>query len=213
MEGGAALFDGFNRQPVTVHRDIHQGAGLHCLAGLLHQNDFPGKHSGIIIPRLLHRRAAHGFGEHIVAKGAQVPIRKGFEVDNGGVGLPFAGGPYLVLRETLAADRLDVLDQLLAGNQLRKPDALNAGQLLVYPEAQGEGPPLLAIDGHRSIKKGRAAVQNLGASSESGIDVEPNLVAGKVELTSRLRFHIRLAVKRGEHGDDQPGCQQAPCAP
>ena len=125
------MFAGFNRPSAPVHRDIHQGAGLHLLTALLHQDDFSRERGGILIPRPLHRRAAHRFREHVVAKSAQVPIRKGFEVDDGGVGFPFAGRLNLVVRKTFAANCLDVLGQLVAGNQLREAEALNAGQLLL----------------------------------------------------------------------------------
>jgi len=127
--------------------------------------------------------------------------------------LAVAGGLDLVVREPLPADFRDVPGQLRAGNPLRKAEALDAGQLLLQMQAVSKGPPGLAIKGLRGIKKRRAALQDVGAGSEPGLHIEPNLVADKIELDLRVPFHIRLAEKRGDHRDDQPGGERAQSAP
>jgi len=85
--------------------------------------------------------------------------------------------------------------------------------LLFHLEAPVEHLPILAIDRLRGVKERRASVQELSASGEPGVDVEPNLVAGKVELALGSPVNVVFDVQRSEHGEGQTRHQHTQYAP
>ena len=111
---------------VPVDRDIQKKPGLDVLAGFLHQFHPAGEGGTARIRRPAHGRLAHRFGEHVVAKGPQVPILEGLQVDDRAIKRPLPGGANAVLRETLATDLGEVPVQLGRGNHQRKADPLNS---------------------------------------------------------------------------------------
>lgn len=179
QQGRAALLDGVNGQPHSVHWRVDQKTGLHILVGFLNQQDLGGDGRTVAVAGLLHGQAPHRFGVHVVAKCPQVAIAEWLQVDDRGVEGPLPLGPHPVIAKALGADGSDMVLQLVGLNQQGEANPLYAGNIGVNTQLVHIGAPLLATDVLRASEESSGAIQGKAVEMQALFDLQGDLIGGK----------------------------------
>ena len=194
-----------------VDRHVHQASGLDAaVAVLLQQDHLAGQRRQSGIPRLLHCLAPHRFGIHVIAEGAQIAVPERLEVDDGGIGIARSRRTDVILRETLPAQRGDMLGLLRRRHDQRKANPLDAGKMLRQLQRVDVVFESVAVGGGSGGKQAAGAVQDFFVVQHALGDAAVGFMDAELEFRLLLFLGVSAGILPEPADDHQENDQHHP---